>query len=498
MTVATLDRIGGFAGSHVLVVGEAMLDAYLWGTTGRLAQEAPVPVVAVGERSNRLGGAANVAANVAALGARASLVSVVGDDLEGEVILKALRERGMDVAGVLVEAGRRTLSKSRVLADGQMVVRFDEGSVDPVDTAREREMLGVLDRLWPEVDAVIISDYGYGVLVPAVIDALADRQGRNPRLLIVDAKDLRAYRNAAPTVIKPNYAQAVGMLDGGPAGFDSRAAFIAGNGEALLVAAGARIAAVTLDTEGAIWVERGRSPYRTYTRPSANATTAGAGDTFVAALTLSLAAGSDTPTAAEVASAAASIVVDKRETAECSVAELRARLFGGEKVGTVLDDLRPRLEYHHGQGRRIVLTNGCFDILHRGHVTYLSRAKALGDLLVVAVNSDDGVRRLKGPGRPINALEDRMQVLAALSCVDLVVPFDEPTPVEVIRVLRPDVFVKGGDYTREMLPEAPVVEALGGAVHILPYVEDRSTTGIIERISERLGTRADGRTGTRG
>lgn len=185
--------------------------------------------------------------------------------------------------------------------------------------------------------------------------------------------------------------------------------------------------------------------------------------------------------AAELAAAAAAVVVGKDGTARCCARELRARVAGGQKVAD-REGAIVRLAEERKRGRRVVLTNGCFDILHRGHVTYLTRAKALGDLLVVGVNTDAGIRRLKGPERPINALDDRVQVLAALSCVDLVVPFDEDTPHDLIRAVRPNVFVKGGDYTRDRLPEAGLVEALGGEVRILSFVADRSTTGLIEKI----------------
>jgi D-beta-D-heptose 7-phosphate kinase/D-beta-D-heptose 1-phosphate adenosyltransferase len=184
---------------------------------------------------------------------------------------------------------------------------------------------------------------------------------------------------------------------------------------------------------------------------------------------------------AEIASAASAVVVSKDGTAMCTAGELVARLCGSEKHCPDRVSLLARLDRHRRERRRVVLTNGCFDILHRGHITYLNAAKALGDVLIVGVNSDASVSRLKGPQRPINPLEDRLHVLAALSSVDHVVSFDEDTPVELVRVVRPDVFVKGGDYQPDMLPEAPVVEALGGVVRILPYVEDRSTTSIIER-----------------
>jgi D-beta-D-heptose 7-phosphate kinase/D-beta-D-heptose 1-phosphate adenosyltransferase len=229
--------------------------------------------------------------------------------------------------------------------------------------------------------------------------------------------------------------------------------------------------------------ERGRAAYRTFARPSAAARATGAGDTFAAALGLALAAGADTPTAAEIASAAASVVVGRDGTAVCSALELHASLQG-ESQGKLLDgrQMGAWLAACRAQGRRVVFTNGCFDLLHRGHVTSLSRAKSLGDVLVVGLNSDASVRRIKGGDRPITTWEDRAEVLAALSCVDLVVSFDQDTPEDLIRVIRPDVFVKGGDYRLASLPEAQLVEAQGGRVVILPYIEDRSTTHLIGRI----------------
>jgi D-beta-D-heptose 7-phosphate kinase/D-beta-D-heptose 1-phosphate adenosyltransferase len=209
---------------------------------------------------------------------------------------------------------------------------------------------------------------------------------------------------------------------------------------------------------------------------------AGAGDTFLAALGLALAAGAGTPAAAEIASLAAAVVVRKEGTVVCSAQQLVAGLAGDTKRAADRAALGDRLRYERSLGRRVVFTNGCFDILHAGHVSYLSRAKSLADVLVVGINSDASVRRLKGPGRPINGLEDRLSVLAALSCIDFIVPFDEATPEALIRELQPDIFVKGGDYTLGMLPEAAVVEEFGGEVRILPYVDERSTTAIIDRI----------------
>ncbi|HEY8491702.1 MAG TPA: D-glycero-beta-D-manno-heptose 1-phosphate adenylyltransferase [Dehalococcoidia bacterium] len=482
--------IEAFAGLRVLVVGEAMLDSYLHGSASHLCREAPVPVVAVSGRTDAPGGAANTAANAASLGADVTLLSATGDDEEGAGVRAALAAHGVRTDHVLAAPGRRTLTKRRVVADGQMLLRFDQGSTEPLDPETEAELLRRLAALYPACDAVIVSDYAYGVLTPAAVRAVAALQARWPRVLVTDARELRRYRAAHPTAVKPNYSEAVHLL-GEPelAGAAARVSQIADHAGRLLDLTGAQMAAVTLDTDGALVFERGGPPYRTYARPERHARAAGAGDTFAGTLALALAAGADVPAAAEIASAAAAVVVGKDGTAACTRQELRAYLVAEDKYLADRSLLADRAELYRRRGLRVVFTNGCFDILHRGHITYLNRAKALGDVLIVGLNSDESVRRLKGPGRPINPLEDRAQVLAALSCVDLIVPFQEDTPEELLRIIRPDLLVKGGDYTRETLPEAPLVERLGGAVQILPYVEDRSTTGIIERI-RRAGAAA--------
>ncbi|HWE39405.1 MAG TPA: D-glycero-beta-D-manno-heptose 1-phosphate adenylyltransferase [Isosphaeraceae bacterium] len=488
MKTALRPWIDAFAGLEVTVIGEAMLDTYLEGTSGRLCREAPVPIVALSGRRDAPGGAANTAANARALGAKVRLISVVGDDPEGAVLRRLLADRGVIVDELLADPGRTTLAKNRVVAGSQLLVRFDQGSTGPIGPEAEEHILRRLAEAVPRSDAVIISDYGYGILTPRVVAALASLQAEAPRVMVADSKDLAAYRAVGLSAVKPNFGEAAPLLGLDPdevAG--PRAERVALHGARLLEATGARIAAVTLDTEGALVFERGRPPYRTFARPAPHARAAGAGDTFLAAMALGLAAGADAPAAAELASAAAAVVVGRDGTAACNADDLRDRLDldraprdDRARLADFLDDCR-RL------GRRIVFTNGCFDILHRGHVTYLNRARALGDVLVVGVNSDAGIRRLKGPGRPINTLEDRVQVLEALSCVDFVVPFDDDVPFELIRAVRPDVFVKGGDYTRERLPEAGLVERLGGVVEILPLVADRSTTNLIERIRVTVG-----------
>ncbi len=474
-----IDRL---ARLRVLVVGEAMLDSYLEGTTTRICQEAPVPVVALERRVDAPGGAANSAVNAAALGAEVRLASVVGEDEESLKLRNTLVERGVDCEGLLSVRERRTLTKQRIISASQVLLRCDQGDTGPLPDETESRLIARLESLFRWCEVAVISDYRYGVISPAVLSALCRLQARWRRVVLVDSKRLRAYRPLEPTVVKPNYREALDLLEIGEVPPDRpRVPVLTAEGRRILSLTGARIAAVTLDCDGALVFERGAPPYRTFAVPNKNSRAAGAGDTFLAAMGLALAAGADTATAAELASTAAAVVVCKDGTSVCSADELRDstaqphKLLSGRR-------LREQVDCYRRQGRRIVLTNGCFDILHRGHIAFLNRAKALGDILIVGVNADESIRRLKGADRPINRLDDRLQVLAALSSVDHVAAFHEDTPINLIGIVRPDVFVKGGDYAGKLLPEAAQVERYGGVVNILPYVEENSTTGIIQRI----------------
>ena len=476
-----LQLIHGFPNLEVLVVGEAMLDAYLNGSADRLCREAPVPVVSLSDRNDQPGGAANAAMNVAALGAHTTFLGVVGADEDGRRLRAELEAGGVNPGDVIVSEPRRTLSKCRVFAGSQMMMRLDQGSSEPLDRETEARLIERLGEAFERSDLVLVSDYGYGVITPQVIEALERLQRRDPRPLVVDAKYPERYRRLAVTAVKPNYGEVARLLGLAPRNSE-RVEQLELFEQQLLEVTGARIVAATLDEEGALLFERNAPPYRTYARPMPHSRATGAGDTFTAALALALAAGADTPAAAECASAAARIVVSSEGTTVCSRDALLATLGAGEKVLRSRSELETRIEALRRSGRRIVFTNGCFDILHRGHVTCLSRAKALGDVLVVGLNGDAGVRALKGPERPINPLEDRLQVLSALSCVDHIVPFDESTPAELLMIVKPDVFVKGGDYSEDSLPEAELVKRMGGRVELLPYLDGRSTSGIIERV----------------
>ena len=491
MSVSLSQRIERFSKLNALVIGEAMLDSYSQGASGRLCPEAPVPVVDIRRRLDFPGGAANAAANLAALGANVTLLSAIGDDAEGDAIASILANQGVAVEPACRQPGRKTLAKHRIVAGSQMIVRFDQGDAAPPDEATEEALLAALRSLAPQSDVVVVSDYGYGQLTPRIVETLTELQRESSFVLAVDSKRLARYRELAPAVVKPNRREAAELLGLAPPDEGEQGGLLAERGERLLEATGARIAAVTLDRDGAMVFERGRPMLRTHARRASASHPAGAGDSYLAAFALALASRADTASAAQLAAAAADVVVGKEFTASCSAAELQEAVAEDSRPPADLSRLLAVVESYRRESRRIVLTNGCFDILHRGHIAFLRQARALGDVLLVGVNSDESIRRLKGPSRPINGLEDRLRVLAALSCVDHLVAFHEDAPQALIRAIRPDVFVKGGDYTRETLPEAALVEQLGGRVQILPYLADRSTTRLIERIADAGQPTAD-------
>jgi D-beta-D-heptose 7-phosphate kinase / D-beta-D-heptose 1-phosphate adenosyltransferase len=485
--------IDSFAGLRVLVIGDAMLDSYVDGDAERLCREAPVPVVNVRSRVDQPGGAANTAANLRALGAEVALLAVTGADADAAVLRAALEQRGVGADELVADPARATLAKCRLSAAAHLLLRYDQGDTAPVEAAVERRLIARLQDLFPRCDAVVISDYGYGVLTPAVIDTIETLNAAFPRVVVADSKRLRAYSRVGLTAVKPNYDEATHLL--GPRRLDGPAGRVAAaqeQGARLLEALNTRIACLTMDRDGALTFERGAMPYRTYAVPQPHTRAAGAGDTFVSALAMALAAGGSAPAAAELAAAAAAVVVGREGTAVCGAAELREHVAAPGKHCASVERLIERAAGYRAAGRRIVFANGCFDILHRGHVTLLNQAKAMGDVLVVGVNGDASVRALKGEGRPVNALADRVQVLSALSSVDCVVTFDEPTPARLIEALQPELFVKGGDYTRERIPEADLVERLGGRVCFVPFVDDLSTSEVIARIREPQRERAVG------
>ncbi|MFJ9442570.1 D-glycero-beta-D-manno-heptose 1-phosphate adenylyltransferase [Kitasatospora sp. NPDC101235] len=486
MTVDLLELVRALAGRRLLVIGDAVLDTYVRCAASGLAREAPVPVLRAEKTVHRCGGAANLAANAAALGAEVEIVTACGTDDAGDRLVALLRDAGVGVDGVLRLPDYSTPVKRRHTVRGQLVMRVDSGDGPvalPFDAGRWTSDLA--ERMM-SADAVAISEYGGGMVTRPLVAALAGLRRVGPETLVVDARDIAALRDLRPTAVTPNREEAArlppvrGEVPAGEQGDPRQLA------ERALRASGARIAVLTLGADGVVAVEHDRPPVRTYSRSNQVSSTVGAGDTFTAALTLALATGADTAPALELGSAAAAAVVARPDTAVCTADDLAARLGATGKVVTP-GALTAWQHAHDRAERRLVFTNGCYDLLHAGHVSNLSRAKELGDLLVVGVNSDASVRRHKGPERPLTPLDERLRVLAALSCVDAVVPFDGDSPVDLLEALRPDVYVKGSDYTPETLPEWSLVTRLGGRVHLLENVADRSTTRLIHRIRALSG-----------
>lgn len=460
---------------NVIVIGEAMLDSYL---------------LKDNKRCYLPGGGANTAANVHSLGGEVSFLSVIGEDSEGFQLQETLKIRGISTEYMFTHPGRQTLVKKREIVQSHLLPRWDYGSTNEIESIIEEKLINKLEIIYPECDAVIISDYGYGILTKKVLASLSQLQQRYNKTLVVNSKSIQAYHNVNVTAVKLNYQQALELLEvfslsnSEKLYTGSRVEYITLYGEKLLHLIGAKVVAVTLDAEGAIIFEDGSQPYRTYTQSAKPSCTIGAGDTFTSALTLALSAGATTTLAANFAASAAAVVVKKDATSVCSAEELRQYFCSASANKHITDSnqLVSLIASYRKKGLKIVFTNGCFDILHAGHVYFLNSAKALGDILIVGVNSDDSIRRIKGSTRPINTLEDRIHVLSGLECVDHLIAFNEDIPLKLIRLVKPHVHVKGGDYTKESLPEAPLVEDLGGVVEILPLLENHSTSIIIKRI----------------
>ncbi|WP_430647336.1 D-glycero-beta-D-manno-heptose 1-phosphate adenylyltransferase [Agromyces sp. GXS1127] len=488
-TAAAAERIRRLR-PRVVVVGDAILDRWWRGSSRRLSREAPAPVVDLLDQVDAPGGAANTAANAAALGAACELVAVIGTDETGDALASALAEGGVDLGRVHRDPRHRTVSKTRIVADDQVLARVDDdrespgaagGSVGrtPDPSAREALVTGLREAA-AGADVVVVSDYGFPDLPELVADALGALPSRPP--LVVDAHEVARWRDLRPDVVVPNSDEADRLLGGGLGRGRERRAGVVRSAADLLERSGASNVIVTLDREGAILITADGAVATTTAHPVAERFASGAGDTFTAAVAAAVAVDVPLEEAIRLAQGAADIALSHEGTSVCAGDELAARL--ARSPATLLDagPLAARIDRHRADGRRIVFTNGCFDVLHVGHTTYLRQAAELGDILVVGVNSDDSVRRLKGPDRPVNSAEDRAGLLAALEWVDYVAVFAEDTPIALIEQLRPDVYVKGGDYSPEMLPETPIVESYGGEVRLVDYVPDRSTTSLMHRI----------------
>lgn len=454
----------------VVVVGDAMLDRWCYGSTERVCREAPAPVLQVRRQVDAPGGAANVAVNVAALGARAVLVSLVGADGPGERLRRGLAEAGV-VDRTVPVPGRATAVKRRLLADDQVLLREDHGTAPvPVPAAAASRLTERLRATLAGVDEpiLLVSDYGLGGVPEPVRRWLLVHRWRFATVGL-DARDLRPWRGLRPTILTPSLPEAVRALD------DAAGTHAAEHARALRRRHDATAVAVTLGRDGAVLVWQG-GERRTHAHAAPDSHSVGAGDVYLAAATLAWASGVAPDEVAVAAQQAAQSALSGPGTCRCDPTAWAAppgRGDGGRKV-VARAELADRVRRCRESGGRIVFTNGCFDAVHSGHVRHLEQARRLGDLLVVAVNGDRSVRRRRGPGRPVHPVAERVAALAELAPVDLVAVFDDETAAALVEAVRPDVYVKGADHTPDALPEATLVRRLGGVVVTLPYVPDHT------------------------
>ncbi|MCC7137264.1 MAG: D-glycero-beta-D-manno-heptose 1-phosphate adenylyltransferase [Planctomycetes bacterium] len=484
MSRSAAEVLAALRAPRVVVVGDLILDRYITGLVERISPEAPIQVLAVEHDERRLGGAGSVANDLAVLGARARLVGLLGDDDSGAEVRRQCEAAGIDLVAVTCE--RPTSLKTRHLArshsTAQQVLRVDREVTTPVEGALERRVLAALDAAFADADVVLLSDYQKGLLTPAVVAHAVAWGRRAGRPVVVDPKadDFDRYRGA--TGIKPNRAQTARIV-GRPV---RDAADAARACEEVAARYGFDFVLVTLDRDGMVLAERGAAAHAFRTEPREVFDVTGAGDMVLAVVGLALGSGASLPEAASLANVAASLEVEKVGSVPISRAELAARLSEGAPVlGSKVVE-RPKAaalaRRLREAGRRVVFTNGCFDVLHAGHVRYLNFARAQGDVLVVGLNADESVRRLKGDGRPVNPAADRAEVLSGLAAVDHVVVFHEDTPLALIGEVLPDVLVKGEDWKDKGVVGREVVEARGGTVVLAPLLAGRSTTATIARI----------------
>jgi D-beta-D-heptose 7-phosphate kinase / D-beta-D-heptose 1-phosphate adenosyltransferase len=480
--LATIAR--NFHAARVLVVGDVILDRYVSGAVNRLSPEAPIPVLRPATSWATLGGAANVALNVVSLGGRAILVGVTGDDAAGDEINRLLHA-APDITPAMVRvAGRPTTLKTRFMTGSHQLLRLDEEITDPLDGDARALIIEAVEHHLDATDVIVLSDYAKGVLCDGVLDAILGRAKEAGRLVIADPKrpDFAAYRGA--TVLTPNehevrLATRIDAEQDAEADRAGRIALDMTGGDAVLV---------TRSAKGLTLVRRNADPLHLATRAREVADVSGAGDTLVAGLAVALGAGAALPEAAMLANATAGISVSKQGTATVSRQELLDALHLDDLVTTDrkvvgLEGAIEKVAEWHRHGLKVGFANGCFDLIHPGHVQLLSEARAACDRLIVALNTDASVKRLKGPTRPLQNEMARATVMASMSPVDLVTLFDEDTPLDMIEALRPDVLVKGSDYTLDQVVGGDLVRGWGGKVVLVTLREGHSTTGTIRRMT---------------
>ncbi|MFT3784611.1 MAG: D-glycero-beta-D-manno-heptose 1-phosphate adenylyltransferase [Tepidisphaeraceae bacterium] len=494
MSSRLIDLVQRFAGRKVALIGDFMVDRYVYGNAERLSPEAPVPVLRFDHEDCRLGGAGHVAADLAALGCHVKVVGVVGDDEAGVQLRKMLDDLKVDHSGIVIAKGRCTTSKTRLVGlanqrSPQQMIRLDYEVSTPVTTDLAGQLIQAAARAIADAEVVLLEDYNKGVLTPAITQGIVQAARSRGKQVIVDPPKITDYtRYIGATALKLNRSEAE-VATGQPARTPEQ---YARAGKKLMDSLGLEAIVITLDKDGAYVATRdGKTERRLTTRSRQVADVTGAGDMVLAALGAARAAGAEWTDAVAVANVAGGLEVERFGAIPVRPEEIVLELLSDahDHLGKerTLDALLKELVSHRAAGRKIVFTNGCFDLIHLGHVKYFQFARAQGDLLVVGVNTDASIQRLKGPKRPVVNEQDRVGVLEELESIDYLVRFDSDTPIDLIKAIKPDVLVKGADYRKDQVVGWDIVEKDGGRVALAPLIDGRSTSNVIRAILDAYG-----------
>ncbi len=474
--------ISKFDRCRILVIGDLMIDEYVWGEVDRISPEAPVQVVSVLRDSTTLGGAGNVVNNLVALGAQVAVSGIVGGGTNADLLIKMFKEQGVDSTGLIRDPTRPTTRKTRVIGGHQHVLRIDRETKQEISETQGDELARFVAERIGSFDVVLISDYGKGLLSEKLLRQVIDTAKQNNKATIVDPKGLNFKKYAGATAVTPNKREA------------SLASGIEIVDDATLVAAGRKLlhdipvqkVLISCGKDDMVLFENGKEPYWISAEARQVFDVSGAGDTVLAVLGLGISSGGSFRQAAALANVAGHIVVGKVGTATVSREELRKAIEPSTQAlaakQKTLSDLSLIIDRLRAEGKTIVITNGCFDLLHVGHIKLLSDSKKMGDVLVVAIDDDKSVRSLKGKDRPIIAAQQRVRIICALDCVDYVTVFSTSELENLIEAIRPDVLTKGSNYTSETVLGREIVERLGGRVALIPVTEAVSSTRVINQI----------------
>lgn len=488
-----LQTVMNLGSPEVLVVGDFILDVYLYGDAMKISPEAPVPVLKVAKTESRCGGAASVAANLVTLGAKVDCLGVIGDDQNGKILKEKLTECGVDITGLQEVADRPTISKQRLIGlaqhlHRQQLIRVDQESEEPIPDKVNEAILRTYENKLPQIDIICLQDYNKGLLNDTLCRQMIRLANQAGKKVLADpslTSDRTKYAGA--TVITPNRKETSAMV-----GFEVTSAKMAAKAaDRLLRELELQAVVITLDKEGAYLKTMDVSKL-VPTRPQSVYDVTGAGDMVLAMLAVALAAGCEYETSVKLSNIAGGIEVGKFGAATVTIEEIADEIAhqnrdASGKIRSV-DSLLCEIERHRRQKRTIVFTNGCFDVLHRGHLEYLRFCRRQGDVVVLGLNSDSSVKMIKGPSRPINNQDDRAALLAAMEMVDYVTLFEEPSVLNLIQKVRPDVLVKGEDWAEKGVVGREFVESYGGKVVLAPLVEGRSSTLTIEKMKSEANS----------